>query len=435
MHTFEIRNYHAIKKALIRMDGITVLAGINGSGKSTLSRWLYYLVNATHDFELYQRGYFIESLEQEILKVQRLFRATPKSNDYQSIRVQLNRFKQADELDNDALRALYFSFVEKAEDDLNDYTAGSLHTGRLAGFLLGKEASANISSEELIRDYIQECEVTFEKGLDNYIHKTETCERKELEHVIAVEYSEGEQMPSVINFTEGETSLLETDTFSPPLMLSRAIYIDSPMAVSGRNEYGFFRDTWADFLNHLYKENPYRKYDSASRLAMQIQEIIGGDIQIKVDKYEIEKELRFVSKKQGIDININDAATGVKTFAYMSQLLSNGWLDKETLLLIDEPEAHLHPQWIVEFARLLVKIHKVLGVKVLIASHNPDMVAAIQSIAQKEDVIDHTVFYLAQKKKDETRYEFVDQGREIGDIFESFNIAISRIEMYGLPMM
>ena len=119
----------------------------------------------------------------------------------------------------------------------------------------------------------------------------------------------------------------------------------------------------------------------------------------------------------------------------MSQLLRNGWLDKETLLMIDEPEAHLHPQWIVEFARLLVKIHKELGVKVLVASHNPDMVAAIQSIAQKEEVIDKTVFYLAQRGKDEPHYVFSDKGTDISDIFTSFNIALSRIEQYGNSMV
>ena len=82
-----------------------------------------------------------------------------------------------------------------------------------------------------------------------------------------------------------------------------------------------------------------------------------------------------------------------------------------------------------------MRIHKELGVKVLVASHNPDMVAAIQSIAQKEEVIDKTVFYLAQREKDNPRYVFSDKGAEISDIFTSFNIALSRIEQYGNSMM
>jgi predicted ATPase len=217
-------------------------------------------------------------------------------------------------------------------------------------------------------------------------------------------------------------------------MLNRAIYVDTPMAVSKRG-YSVGNDIWDDFVSYMYKVNPHKKDLSTELLGVQIQFVIGGNIQLKEDDMGLERGLHFVSKEQGIDIDVKDAATGVKTFAYMSQLLRNGWLDKETLLMIDEPEAHLHPQWIVEFARLLVKIHKELGVKVLVASHNPDMVAAIQSIAQKEEVIDKTVFYLAQKEKDETRYVFSDKGTEISDIFTSFNIALSRIEQYGNPVM
>lgn len=434
MYKFTIKDYHAIREATIRIDGVTVLAGINGSGKSTLSRWLYYLVNASHNFEYYQRRYFIEALEHQIEKVQRLFRVSLKISDYLLVRKQMSRFKQTEELDLDALRGIYFSFVEKAKADLYDYIEKHGDNERLVSFLLGKDVSEKMEARDLIALFIRECEETFEKGLDRYIQKLECYSRKDLERVVSAEYSDGEQMPASLSFAENETSLLEKETFSPPLMLSRAIYIDSPMAVSGRN-YHPGRDIWADFLHYLYTENTQRNEMPSGRLLAQIQSVIAGDIKLTNDKFEVEKELHYVSNEQGIDINVSDAATGVKTFAYMTQLLRNGWLDKETLLLIDEPEAHLHPQWIVEFARLLVMIHKELGVKVLVASHNPDMVAAIQSIAQKEEVIEKTVFYLAQRGMDETRYEFVDKGTEINDIFTSFNIAISRIEMYGTTIM
>ena len=392
------------------------------------------MVNASHNFERYQRRYFIETLEQQIEKVLRLFRTTTKSSDYLSVRVQMRRFRQAEELDWDALRGVYFSFVEKAEADLYEYTDGRQNNGRLLSFLLGKDVSEETDVKDLIGIFIQECAETYEKGFHEYLQKLECYSKKDLERVISAEYSDGEQMPATLSFTENGSALLEEETFSPPLMLSRAIYIDSPMAVSGHNYYRG-KDSWADFMYYLYLENKQRKEIPTGRLLAHIQSVIAGDIKLTNDKFEVEKELHYVSNEQGIDINVSDAATGVKTFAYMTQLLRNGWLDKETLLLIDEPEAHLHPQWIVEFARLLVKIHKELGVKVVIASHNPDMVAAIQSIAQKEEVIDKTVFYLAQRRKDETRYEFVDKGQEINDIFASFNIAISRIEMYGASIM
>ena len=60
------------------------------------------------------------------------------------------------------------------------------------------------------------------------------------------------------------------------------------------------------------------------------------------------------------------------------------------------------------------------------------MVSAIQSISRKEGIIDTVHFYVAQKRNEEnTQYIYKDLGTEIGEIFESFNIALSRIQMYG----
>lgn len=107
-------------------------------------------------------------------------------------------------------------------------------------------------------------------------------------------------------------------------------------------------------------------------------------------------------------------------------------MNDETLLMIDEPEAHLHPQWIVEFARLLVLLNKELGLKIIIASHNPDMVAAIHDIANKEGVLENTNFYVAQPENSEShQYIFKALGHEVEEIFESFNIALDNIGRYG----
>lgn len=112
--------------------------------------------------------------------------------------------------------------------------------------------------------------------------------------------------------------------------------------------------------------------------------------------------------------------------------LNNGKLRKDTLLIIDEPEAHLHPQWIVEYARMVILLNKKLGVKFFIASHNPDMVSAIKYIAQKEKVESGLNFYLAEKVENSYVYNYKPLKTEIEDIFSSSNIAIERINQYGL---
>ena len=92
---------------------------------------------------------------------------------------------------------------------------------------------------------------------------------------------------------------------------------------------------------------------------------------------------------------------------------------------------HLHPQWIVEFARIIVLLNKELGVRVLLTSHNPDMVSAIQAIAKKEQVEKGLLFYLAENEPNSLQYSYKNLGIDISEIFQTFNIALTRINDYG----
>ena len=206
----------------------------------------------------------------------------------------------------------------------------------------------------------------------------------------------------------------------------------SPFWVNGYQPFSAHKDyrsrAWTNLQDMMIKEYK-EKAEGADRIIFNISRITGGNFTVKTDILG-SKEIHF-EHRNGLDIELEKAATGLNAFAYLQLLLKNGYLDDETLLLIDEPEAHLHPQWIVEFARILVNIHKVLGVKIMIASHNPDMVSAIQSIARKEGVEDFTNFYLAVKDNNSFQYQYKWLGTDVSEIFRSFNIALSRIKEYG----
>lgn len=433
MNTFGINNYHAIREANICVDGLTVLAGINGSGKSTLSRWLFYLVNGMHNFERSMRNNFIHSLVDEVYKLYRFFRSTQYGTNYSVHRERLMASIRNADFDEVALGDAYSAFVLQAENDLMDYIryASDSEKDRLAIYLYdlyeqkGARIRKGVDAEDAVNTYISFCNQFFSDELASFKEKVKDCSLVDLKNVIREEYNEENQMPKEITFLEGKIPLIENDKFTPSLFISRAIYVDSPMAVTNDSIYS--DDLWDKFRSLLVTPN---KDISKNDIQHIIQQIIGGKIELVTDTVGFSEELHYISNG-GVDIRIEDAATGIKSFAYLSRLLENGWLDKETLLLIDEPEAHLHPQWIVEFARLLVLIHKKLSVKVMVASHNPDMIAAIRSIAEREDVLSHTRFYLAERNKDSLSYDFVDKGIDIGDIFESFNVAMSRIQEYG----
>lgn len=190
---------------------------------------------------------------------------------------------------------------------------------------------------------------------------------------------------------------------------------------------------WNSLRTLITDEQKRDESTDIKKLLFRIRSLIDGEAVLKKeDNLFLPKELRYISNDRQINIRLSEVATGFKTFSYLQRLLENGYLNEETLLMIDEPEAHLHPQWIVEFARMLVLLNKTLGLKIMIASHNPDMVSAIHDIAEKEGILPHTHFYVAQQCPD-NKHKFVYKalGNEISEIFESFNIALDRIKEYG----
>jgi len=131
----------------------------------------------------------------------------------------------------------------------------------------------------------------------------------------------------------------------------------------------------------------------------------------------------------GTEFGLAECATGIKSFAILQLLLKNLFLDETALLIIDEPEAHLHPQWIVEYANLIILLQKHLGVKFFIASHSTDKVSAIRYISEKEGILDSVSFYAAKEANDNL-YEFQNLGTDIEHIFESFNKSYDALEHY-----
>ena len=214
--------------------------------------------------------------------------------------------------------------------------------------------------------------------------------------------------------------------FSGIMGLKRVIYIDNSISGSSQDKhiYNILTDPIYPLIN---QQKSIQK--GTTLIIEELSVILGGGIVIQ-DGGQGRRELRYIRKSDGLNISIEDMSAGMKSFAYILRLLQNGYIDSETLLIIDEPEAHLHPQWIVKFAKVLVLIQKYLGAKVMVASHDPDMVAAISAMAEAEGLSDVTNFYQASKAPGELRYCFENSGNDISRIFESFNIALDGIDSY-----
>ena len=449
-----VSKFRAINKADIKLNGITVVTGENGCGKTTLSRLLYVTIKTSRNFdEIVRRNLnrrlreilrALTDLMQDFARIERI--SSPDNSKEYSIRRVSYRsllIKNDDDSDLSQYEEKIYSYINTIQDGINDY-------------LSEKTApNAKRSRQPLIEKRLQRIQQILqtllnddnpnkgEKGkmddvfslLDKLkisIHQSFAAAMRTLESrnnnvFISELYRHfGDDLKKQFNIIEFGVPI--TDWEHQKLLMTHGIqdcvYIDTPMAIMSDsytdNEY------WEDLISVL--QAPALAFPLDRQLNL-VNKIISGEVSYSSDTIDDD----FIYKRNdGAVFNLNDCATGIKSFGILQILLNNGRLNKNTILIIDEPEAHLHPQWIVEYARLIVLLNKQLGVKFFIASHNPDMVSAIKYIAQKEKVADSLNFYLAHKLPNTYSYYYIDLQRNIDPIFESFNIALDRINQYGI---
>ncbi len=120
------------------------------------------------------------------------------------------------------------------------------------------------------------------------------------------------------------------------------------------------------------------------------------------------------------DLDIANLAMGSKMFAILQMLITNGSINDKTLLVLDEPEAHLHPLWQNKLAEILILIMKEIGVKTIITSHSPNFVLALQTYALKYKVVECCDFYSTQKRSDGYTVDYKKMNNELSKIYAEF---------------
>ena len=105
-------------------------------------------------------------------------------------------------------------------------------------------------------------------------------------------------------------------------------------------------------------------------------------------------------------------STGLKTFVILKRLLTNGKIEPNGTIILDEPEIHLHPEWQLLFAEIIVLIQKEFGVHVLLNTHSPYFLNAIEVYSAKHGIEDKCKYYLASVKDDVASIEDVTDNIE-----------------------
>lgn len=127
----------------------------------------------------------------------------------------------------------------------------------------------------------------------------------------------------------------------------------------------------------------------------------------------------FVFKQNGKTFNLQNTSTGLKLIGMLQILLENRKLKENTFLIMDEPEVHIHPEWQVKLAKILVLLVKDLNVTLFINSHSPQFIEAMEVYSVKYGLKDETKFYLAEEDEKTEKYN-VHQ-IQLDNLYEIYN--------------
>jgi len=439
MLSLRVKDFKAIAEADIQLNGITVLSGVNSAGKSTLSKLLYYIVKLTIEFEKTQinglsneRGHLLYSLS-------RLSDDFQIENDRDILRTWSTNSQTTD---IETLNQIFFSMLYDVEQTFlkreKDKPFSEKEITRITNALTMRlRQSRKVlmpfqNIPELFKSIRTWSDESLKKTLNNIKQRPSSLFQIELSH-----YFKEKTIP--VTFFEDETPIIapKLKRVNNIFSVEHVFYSDTPMAISNysddhRRISDLTTDTshW-DFLRRTILNSPSIPLNKQQELANnEIAEIITGNVSL--NESEFNRRFNYTRSTDGLTIDLTESATGIKSFALLQLLLSEGLLNEKTLLILDEPEAHLHPQWIVEYARILILLNKRLGVRCMIASHNPDMISALRYISEKEGILDQMHFYLAEKKDGTEHFQYRDLENDIEPIFKSFNIALDRINQYGI---
>ncbi|MGI6345900.1 MAG: AAA family ATPase [Limisphaerales bacterium] len=425
-----LKNVGKVAEADIELNGITVIAGENDTGKSTISRALFCAFNS-----LYQK-------DEKILEQRRSFIKIRLENFLERILFEQNR--EVFLLQKSEILKSWNEKIEKFTEELlknKDFFIKNKNilNERVKNFYLQNKPEIKKqnekNSEDLDKKYLLNSEY-------ENIYKSISIPDKTIFLFLAEDKFNEEfnnQINNIYNydnFSEIKLSIknkniyffvdennLENikDAFS---LNTEAIYIDDPFVLdeiankllSDLEIYSRHRNDLKRKFSLNSKKTIVENIITNEKLSLIlniINSVCNGEI------VEIEKN-KFGYKKKNSDaiLNIENISAGLKTFFIIQKLLLNGSLEENGTLILDEPEIHLHPAWQLVFAELIVLIQKEFGMHILLNTHSPYFLNAIEVYAARHGIADKCKYYLAENS---------DRGAVFTDVSNSINAIYKKL--------
>lgn len=401
-----LKNIGKIETASVEINGITVIAGENNTGKSTVGRALFAVFNSFYNIQKQIESERVQNIENLIDMMyrnvtNRYTRRFDSGEIAQKIVAQIYLYKDDTEAVKDIIVKNILQYDENFEKHIDDNSIDE--------YIVRIKDGLNVADLDIFKSVLEKKLDAEFAGEVNNIFTDKTGEIvlsiKDTNIIVTIEDN---AVKSVVGKID-----LHTQT----------VYIDDPFVIDEvRYTYGIDNSS----LDHrgylrekLNKENNANLIDEIiasnklDNIYRKISTVISGDI-VKNKR----SGLGYQRKNTDKVLDVKNLSTGFKTFAILKTLLMNGTIEYNGTIILDEPEIHLHPEWQLLFAELIVLIQKEFGVHILLNTHSPYFLNAIEVYAVKYGINDRCKYYLASSQDDIST---------IGDVTNNIELIYSKL--------
>ena len=373
-----INNIGKLKNAEIVIDGITVITGENDTGKSTVGKVLWSVFNGFYEID--EKVY-----NEKVSELAKIVDKLMKENGYNKI---ADNFKD------------FFGIFDRTES-------------KIAIDLL--KNNKNYSEDEIkiiINNHKKDLKIENISNFVQEINETLKISDKEIIKVIVSRVMNKEfnnQINAIFSKEKMNIGKITLKTKDKEIDLK----IENNEISDIQNYFLINKETmYIDILDSYDLENKNRQTHLATNVFLGNENSVISEIKLKKKLNNIYKKLnsvlsgeilenknsKFVYRKNGEDIDLKNLSTGLKTFAIIKMLLQNGTLEENGTIILDEPEIHLHPEWQLKFAELIVLLQKELGMHILLTTHSPYFVSAIEVFSEQHKIDDKCKYYVAENE-------------------------------------
>ncbi len=396
----KVNNIGIINNADIKLDGLTIITGLNNTGKSTVGKIAYGIIQGNNNIDM------VVSVEQMRIFYERIKKYGSKITKIVKSKKDLKKF----DIDMNRIDTPYRYFIDKDRSaqyiktikDLIEKTNNLLQTN-------------NLSDDEKIINFLKET-----LGLLDIDKNSKEIKYESIKNGLNREF-QGD-LENKLNKNDSKIELWNNNVLQLGLYLNKenkidyqfmsfnnAIYIDTPFVFDfdrymyfDRYDGGHRNDLKSVVISAIQKDDAILNVTS-QKLINEINKIIPG-------KFKFDKDVKY--SENNITINSTSLAAGLQEVGIIKILLEKSIIDSNSLMILDEPENHLHPKLQMDFAKVLIRIVKELELTLLITTHSPYMIQALNVYAKNYNIEDKTNFYIAIRDEKGATYKNINDNLE-----------------------